>query len=56
MYCRNAPYGDKDQLDEMGVTEEYKERYPDDDVKYKKECYRKNNYKDKMQAIIGWYE
>ena len=55
MYCKNAPYWDEDQLNEMWITEEYKERYPDDDVKYKSECYRSWNDEDKMKAIINRY-
>ena len=63
MYCWGSPYEDeemKNLLTEMGVTEEYLQWYPDDDVKYKSECYREEQglmYNDKMKAIIeryGW--
>lgn len=55
MYCLDDPNLEKWEAEELWATHKYKERYDDDDVKYKIECYRVWNYDDKMKAIINRY-
>ncbi len=55
MYCLDDPNLEEWEAEELWATHKYKERYDDDDVKYKSVCYRIWNNKDKMKAIINRY-
>ena len=57
MYCLDNPYAplDEEEIQQMNVNHKYKERYTNDDVKYKSACYRIWNDDDKMKAIINRY-
>lgn len=58
MYCLDNPYWieyTQEEIEEMNITRYYWEQYTTDDVKYKSECYRKDNKMDKMKAIVTRY-
>lgn len=58
MYCLDNPYWveyTQEEIEEMNITRYYWEQYTTDEVKYKSECYRKDNKMDKMKAIITRY-